>query len=162
MISGVCKALSIGIVAYCATSGLKDVDKQIDRFSAIPKRVMTVFELKQLQRLIQYELVGNSDSIIRMTDFCEKNLEAAGRDPGQDYWKTPYRLFFDGILYDENSSVSLGYNDSDKYVVVSAGQDKHWYSEDDLTSKSATDNEVKRLTEQIEEEVKKAEEKEKK
>ena len=41
-------------------------------------------------------------------------------------------------------------------------EDKRWRSEDDLTSKTDADAQVKLQTEQIEEEVKKAEEQEKK
>lgn len=155
MINGLCKVLTVGVVVYCATDGLKNVDRQIDQFAAIPKRVMTVYELKQIHRLIQYELVGASSAIIRMSDFCAKNLQASGRDPGTDYWKTPYRLFFEGTMYGEHSSVSMAYEDSDKYLAVSAGQDKSFYTADDLTSRSSTDEQVKRLQEQIEAEIKK-------
>lgn len=162
MIGGVAKVLSIAIVGYCATDGMKNAGEQIKTITALPKRVMTVFELKQIHRLILYELVGESAAKIQMKDFCEKNLEAAGRDPGKDYWETPYRMFYDGSLYDENSSVTMGDQDSDKYVVVSAGLDKQFRSKDDLTSRNDTDEEVRELQKQIDAEIKKQEEREKK
>ncbi|OGH59260.1 MAG: hypothetical protein A3G34_02975 [Candidatus Lindowbacteria bacterium RIFCSPLOWO2_12_FULL_62_27] len=162
MISGACKVLSVAIIGYCAADSLKSAEKVVDSMAALPKRVMTTFELKQIHRLIRYELVGSSSASIRMDEFCRSNLSASGRDPGQDYWQTPYRLYMNGRLHHEGSGVSISEYDADKYVVVSAAQDKAFMSEDDLTSEGNTDADVQELRKQIDAEVKKVEEKEKK
>lgn len=161
MIAALAKAASVGIIAYCAVGSTGRLSEQVNKLVSLPKRVMTVNELKQIHRLIQYELVDGSSRTIRLDEFCRKELDARGRDPGQDYWKTPYRLYCRGTLHGEGSSVSMIYDDLDHYVAVSAGADRQFMTKDDLTSRSDANEEVQKLMKQIDAEVKKAREAEK-
>ena len=154
MIGFLAKLTAIGVLGACVMHSSGNVSEQVENIASLPKRVMTVSELKQIHRLIQYELAGGSSVTIEMQDFCRKNLSASGRDPGKDYWETPYRLFFRSSIYNENSSAALSADDADNYMVVSAGQDKKFLTKNDLSSKTGTDPLVRELTEQIQEEIK--------
>ena len=158
MIEGMAKIAAVCTVAYCSLSGMDNFKDQIRQFTNLPKRVMTAHELKQIHRLIHYDLVDGSGRAIRLSEFCKAELTAAGRDPGKDYWETPYRLYFKSILYSENSTVTLNYHDADRFVVVSAGVDQRFLSRDDITSRSDTDEDVQELVRQIEAKVKQEEE----
>ena len=150
MITGLAKVTAIGVVAYCSMHGANNAKDQINQFVGLPKRIMTVYELKQIHRLILYELADGVPHSIELVKFCAEELSASGRDPGKDYWLSPYRLFYRGSLYQENSSVTLGYDDSDHFVVVSAGVDTKFRTKDDLTSKNDSSEEVQDLIKQIE------------
>ena len=150
MIAFLAKTAAIGILGYCALNSAGHAKDQIENVTSLPKRVITLHELKQIHRLLQYDLVDASSRSIELSKFCAEELTAHGRDPGKDYWGTPYRLFYRGSLYDENSSVILSYSDADHMVVVSAAQDKKFQTKDDLTSKSSADEEVQELQKQIE------------
>lgn len=159
MIAALAKLMSIGLVGYCCVNSIQKSSEPIEKIINLPRRMMTIFELKQIHRLIQYDLVDGSDRVIVLSKFCQEELTARGRDPGTDYWKTPYRLYFESRLYHEDASATLSYNDAEKYIVVSAGIDKKYMSMDDLTSKSDADEEVRELTEKIEKMAKKLEKK---
>lgn len=150
MIAAVSKVMTIGIVGYCCMSSVQSGAGQVEKIANLPKRVMTGFELKQIHRLIQYDLVDGSSRSIALATFCREELTASGRDPGTDYWKTAYRLYFNGSLHHEESPVTLSYEKADRYVVMSAGMDKKYLTQDDLTSKSNTDAEVQELMKDIE------------
>lgn len=157
MIGAMAKIAAIGTIAYCAAGSFDNLTDQVNQIASLPRRMMTVHELKQIHRLIRYDLVGESARPVQLAKFCREELSASGRDPGHDYWDTPYRLYFRGTLHNEESSVVLANEDADGVFVVSAGADKKFYTRDDLTSKGNADKEVQLLLKEIESHVKKEE-----
>ncbi len=150
MIVAIIKAASLLAVGYCVVGGADKTKEQLENILALPKRVMTVHELKMIDRQIVYELIGSGPVSIEMTKFCKDAISWNTRKPGTDYWGSPYRLFYNRTLYGEHSPVSLTYDHSDQFAVFSAGQDQKPYTPDDLTSKGEESEDVKFLVEKIE------------
>lgn len=139
MTAGLVKLISLATVGMIGYSWAKDTPEQIKRIIALPKSVLTLSEAKQIHRLISYD-VATSDSVtFKLVEFCEKSLRARGRSPSNDFWGTPYRLYYKNYLYPENYPVTLHAEDEDRYSVFSAGADRQYLTTDDLVSTADMD-----------------------
>lgn len=148
------KIVALLVLGYIIVNGWGNAARQAEGLLNLPKRMMTMHELKQLDRLIAYALVGNesrnaADLNTTMRAFCAQEVTGAGRNAAEDYWHKPYRMFCHGHLHDDDESFRLRPGERDKFVVVSAGGDKKFLTDDDLTSRQSTHAEVQRLQELI-------------
>jgi hypothetical protein len=146
------KLIAIGILIFSIAAFWDSIAETISDLWAIPTRISVLHELKQIDMMIVYQLTDENENaykLIILQDFCRENLKSLGRDPSRDMWFTSYRLFFKNYLFTPDYKVYLRSSDRDKYAVVSAGQDKKFYTSDDLISKSGSDIENQYLKKQI-------------
>lgn len=87
-------------------------------------------ELKQIARQVtlQYSETGTLPEKTELARFLRARLRTPGRDPGLDRWQMPYWL--ETVQYQSrklNTPRMKG-----EFVLLSAGPDRVWLSQDDL------------------------------
>ncbi|HNW93248.1 MAG TPA: hypothetical protein PKM88_10110 [bacterium] len=138
------RLFAMAVLAAVLVNGWGKAGEQLKAVVNLPYRILTLHELKQLDRLLGYALV---DSTLRTTlhEFCTSEVASKGRDAALDYWHTGYRLSCHGRLYGNDETFSLRADERDGYTVVSAGPDRKFITADDLTSRQSGHAEVDRL-----------------
>ena len=120
-------------IALGSIQGMGSMGKNIESVVNLPKRFLTLSELRILKRQVAYE---TKETSLSPENWIKDKLKAPEpRKPGEDLWGTPFRFInTDGRKLNRVPRIEHAFG------IASAGPDKDFSTEDDVIVTNRTDS----------------------